>query len=110
MGDVWREAFFGSIDVKRLKQRALLLKQELDTLQKDLAGLFPWRQKIVVSNRLRKEIKQILDEVDYQEGRLQFANRPYSKPSARILVNGCTKSDLCGCGCWGVKRKEFFKL
>jgi hypothetical protein len=31
-----------------------------------------------------KQLREIRRERDYQSGRLQYANRPYSKPSARV--------------------------
>lgn len=110
LSDLWCESFLGHVDVKKLKQKAISLKQELDTLHTDFRGFFGWGQTIILGNRLHSQLKQLLDEIDYQEGRLQIEKRPYSKPSARIMPHGCKKSDMCECGCWALKRKEYFKL
>lgn len=58
------------VSLPKLKERSLKLHDDLlfDT------GWFNCR-------RIRKELALISDEIDYQEGRKQFANRPYSKPT-----------------------------
>ena len=82
--DVFTEAFFGP-DVARLKQYAFELKEQLK-----FAGFF---KRIAI----RKKLLQVLDEIEYQEGRKQFANRPYSFPTALR----CAKDPMrCSCGCW----------
>lgn len=84
MSDVFTEALFGQ-DVTMLKQYAFELKGQLR-----FAGFFKRKA-------LRKKLLMILDEIEYQEGRKQFANRPYSFPTARR----CTKDPMrCNCGCW----------
>lgn len=88
--------------VSRLKEKAYELKKELDSTH----GLLSWFRRL----DLKLQLVEILNEIDYQEGRLQFANRPYSKPSAGIKLRRCTDDNNCRCGCWEIKRKEFFKL
>lgn len=57
--------------MKQLKDNAYELKNELIH-----SG---WIKRFFIKPQLIK----VLDEIDYQEGRLQFANRPYSFPRAR---------------------------
>lgn len=102
MSNLWDETFFGCVDVRKLKQKAYQLKNELDST----VGFLSWFKK----SKIKSKLIHILDEIDYQEGRLQFANRLYSKSSARVLIHGCAKNDSCECGCWAIKRREFFKL
>ncbi|WP_064199149.1 hypothetical protein [Brevibacillus brevis] len=101
MSSLWNE-FFSGANVPKLKAKAYELKAEMDLIQ----GFFSWFQKASAKSKL----VQILDEIDYQEGRKQFANRPYSKPSASIKRKRCTNDNECQCGCWAIKRKEHFKL
>jgi hypothetical protein len=102
MSDLWTETFFGCVDVRMLKQKAYQLKDELDSI----TGFFSWFKK----NEIKSKLIHILDEIDYQEGRMQFANRPYSFPSASVRLKQCTNDINCQCGCWGKVRKEYFKL
>lgn len=84
---VWGEMLY-RVSTKTLKTRALELRDEIEIKPK---------------RKLKKELKEILDEIEYQEGRLRYANRPYSFPTAKLPVPG-TKTiehDLnCDCGCW----------
>ncbi|GED72333.1 hypothetical protein BRE01_60350 [Brevibacillus reuszeri] len=99
LSSLWGE-FFGGVNVSKLKEKAYQLKEEMDSIN----GFFSWFRQ----TELKSKLVRILDEIDCQEGRLQFANRPYSLPSARI--RRCTNDNECQCGCWATKRKEFFKL
>jgi len=101
MSTLWGE-MFGGANVAKLKEKAYEFKRELDSTH----GIFSWYRKTEIKSKLIR----ILDEIDYQEGRLQFANRPYSKPSAGIKLRRCTRVNSCACGCWGNKREEFFRL
>jgi hypothetical protein len=84
-------------NVKKLKEYAYELKEQYDQ-----SG---WFKRIGIKSRLTI----VLDEIDYQEGRLQFANRPYSFPSVRI--KGCTGNSVsCDCGCWEEVRVKHFNL
>jgi hypothetical protein len=83
-------------NVKKLKEYAYELKEEYDQSS--------WFKRIGIKSRLTN----VLDEIDYQEGRLQFANRPYSFPSVRI--KGCNNSISCDCGCWEEVRVKHFNL
>ncbi|SEN44856.1 hypothetical protein SAMN04487895_101563 [Paenibacillus sophorae] len=84
---VWGEMLY-RVSTKTLKMRALELKDEI---------------KVKPKRKDKRELREILDEIEYQEGRLQYANRPYSFPSARLLLPNKKKVDHdlnCSCGCW----------
>jgi len=90
---IWGEVFFGP-DVRQLKERALQLHGQLQRG----AG---WLEK----RRIRSQLVRVLDEIEYQEGRKQYANRPYTKPPAYPPGMGCKKTLDCKCGCWIETRK-----
>lgn len=102
MSDLWTETFFGCVDVRKLKQKAYQLKNELDST----SGFFSWFKRKAIKSKLI----HILDEIDYQEGRKQFANRPYTNPPASIKLKSCTNDINCKCECWVKVRKEYFNL
>ncbi|ASA22622.1 hypothetical protein [Paenibacillus donghaensis] len=84
---VWGEMLY-LVSTKTLKTKALELRDEIAIKSK---------------RKLEKELKEILEEIEYQEGRLQYANRPYSFPSARLPVPNMKKIEHnlnCDCGCW----------
>ncbi|OMC93796.1 hypothetical protein BSK60_32690 [Paenibacillus odorifer] len=87
------------VNVVQLKIEALVIADDMNT-----AGFF---KRI----KLRAQIRQILDEIEYQEGRLQFANRPYSKPTAMLPPKQGKRHPVhdlsCACGCWRDKRARF---
>lgn len=90
------EFLFGP-DVRKLKEYAFVLKTQYDQ-----SG---WFKRFGIKSQL----VSVLDEIDYQEGRLQYANRPYSFSSLRKA--DCTGYSIsCGCGCWENIRKKHFKL
>lgn len=80
--------------VSELKQHALFLGKKIKVVG--------WFREFM----LRQELKQVLNEIEYQEGRLQYANRPYSFPSAVVVgpsyaVGNPYLHELpCRCGCW----------
>jgi len=95
MSRLWGE--FLGVDIWKLKQHAFNLKKELES-----AG---WFKRFSI----RKQLNRTLDEIDYQEGRLQFANRPYSFPT--VHRRNCSKDYMiCRCGCWATARENIFKL
>jgi len=81
---MFEEFLFGS-NVTKLKEYALNLQEQYNE-----AGWFKRRS-------IRKRLMEVLDEIEYQEGRLQYANRPYSFSSARRCTGDAMK---CSCGCW----------
>lgn len=60
------------LSLNKLKSIALDLQIEIES---DIS----WFKR----RKLRRQLKAVMDEIDYQEGRKQFANRPYSKPPVR---------------------------
>jgi hypothetical protein len=89
------EELLFSASVAKLKEYALELKKQYDK-----AGWFKRRS-------IRNRLMEVLDEIEYQEGRLQYANRPYSFPSLRR----CTGDPMrCSCGCWRDVRDRFLNL
>lgn len=85
-------------EISRLKQYAYELKAKLNK-----AG---WFKRI----GLKIELVKVLDEIDYQEGRLQFANRPYSFPPARLRNEELKHDHSCKCGCWKAVRIGHFGM
>ena len=75
---MFEEFLFGS-NVTKLKEYALNLQEQYNE-----AGWFKRRS-------IRKRLMEVLDEIEYQEGRLQYANRPYSFPSARGCAGDAMK-------------------
>ena len=96
---LWEETFFG-MDTARLKQEAVRLHLELE----HASG---WLRR----RKLRKQLMQVLDEIEYQEGRKQYANRPFTLPSARISGGGMNgargmRAQVCSLGNGTTSRKE----
>lgn len=80
------------MNVLKLKEQALRFHDELSNAK----GFFARR-------KIRNRLAEILDEIEYQEGRKQYANRPYSFPTARK----CTRDPMrCQCGCWLEARRR----
>lgn len=81
-------------DVAKLKIEALNIWDEM--------SIVGWLKR----RRLRGLLKDLLNEIEYQEGRLQYANRPYSLPPARLPTENPHKDVplshglSCRCGCW----------
>ncbi|MEK5417355.1 hypothetical protein [Paenibacillus sp. FSL L8-0708] len=92
------------VNVSKLKIEALDIRDEMNS-----AGFFKRR-------KLRSKLISVLDEIEYQEGRLQYANRPYSYPPAYLPTGDPhkrvpLKHDLsCKCGCWKATRKQFIGI
>lgn len=91
---------FFELSVPELKANAYELKEQLSSTSN-------WRLLKRVNIKMR--LVQVLDEIDYQEGRKQFANRPFSFPTYRKSKEGCG-SFSCRCGCWAEIRKKQFGL
>ncbi|SMF88181.1 hypothetical protein SAMN05661091_4158 [Paenibacillus uliginis N3/975] len=79
--------------IRDLKIEALNIHHEIQTQRKGFI------QRI----RLKRKLKILLNEIEYQEGRRQYANRPYSKP---VIVQPPARYESeahtfgCQCGCW----------
>jgi hypothetical protein len=82
-------------NVTKLKEYALELQ-----IQYHQSGWFKRRS-------IRERLMKVLDEIEYQEGRLQYANRPYSFSSARRCTGDAMR---CSCGCWLDVRKKLLSL
>ncbi|NBI31028.1 hypothetical protein [Chengkuizengella marina] len=80
--------------VPKLKQKAFKLKEEYDSSN--------WFKRTGIKNKLR----HVLDEIEYQEGRKQFANI-----IALPGVKRCSADPMkCECGCWQELRDKQFKI
>jgi hypothetical protein len=83
---------WGCGNIRKLKERAFELKKAMNS---------KWFFKRL---SIRKQLREVLEEIEYQEGRKQYANRPYSFPT--ISMVGCRNDLSCSCGCWLITRRE----
>lgn len=82
-------------NIAKLKVEAIDLADEIKTA------------RLIKQFKLRRLLKRMLNEIEYQEGRKQYANRPYSKQTM-VHPEGHTLN--CMCGCWKEKRAQFIGI